>query len=214
MKSKLTIKADHLKNFCIDTVKEYEGCASALRYLKAKYGDRVEHLADCEDEVIEIIMKDNKGEWVINFLLNMIKPQFRCAFYAQHLFKALDNIEDTELRDNLQLAFDSFSKKTPSKDMSDIEATIERHFSHIDSELSYPHPENIHDKLQFERLVVESVRFFITDKERKFTRHVTDGLIKLAESTAYEDLVKYNYDVSIQEVALSLMEFTGLWKTK
>lgn len=210
MKSKLIIKKEHIKNFSIDVVKEYEGCVDALRYLKRKHGDRIENLSNCEKEIKDLIEIDEKSEWVINFLLNMLKPQFRVAFYARYLYDALDNIEDKELSANLQLAFDSFSKKVPKK-MDEIELSLERHLSAIDSELLFQADDNIKCKLQYERLVLESVRFFITDKDRKFTRHVTDGLIKLAEAKAYRDLVKYNYGNEIQEVALSLMEFTELW---
>lgn len=210
-KSKLAIKPEHIENFSIDVVKDYEGCVDALKYLKKIYGDTVKPLRACSKDFRVLIKDHNKSEWVINFFLNMLKPQYRVEFYSKEFHQALEKVSDPELKINLQLAFDSFSKKVGKKALTLIEQSLDRHLSNIDSELLHQVEIEIQNKLHYERAVLESVRFYISDKDRKFTRHVTDGLIKIAESKAHLPLVQYDYESSIKEIALSLMEFTELW---
>jgi hypothetical protein len=191
--SKLNIKKEQLQNFSIDLVKDFEGCPSALKFLKARFGDRVDNLQNCKKEILELIEKDEKSDWVINFLLNLIQKKQRLMFYETHLIWSLDEYDDHSFKYAMLDLFSVVHKK------GCVQAQLD---SLKQDESNY----------EYRRLILESLFFLYEDKDKKYTRSITDALMKLAEANVNLDIVKYNYESNIQATAKSLMEYVNLWK--
>lgn len=221
MVTKLNVSKDHLKEFSISKVVDFEGCPTALKYLQQKFGDRVESLADCRNEVEELILKDGKAEWVINFMLNLLTPKNRAKFFHETMAYSLTLINDQEISKDILDAIEYYSRYHNQNTLSKIIAKLEKHLIPINSELEYyktldaPAPaEEVIASLHHERLMLESALTFMNDKERNFTRSITRGLLKIAESKSCLDIVEYKYEITIQSMAMDLLEFTELWPKK
>lgn len=217
---KLCVDDSVLENFSVALLKDFEGCVPAVKYFNAIYGDQVKNIRALRKQLVKAIQL-GKSDWIINFCLNMLKPKYRMEFYGKYLLKALKSVEDESIQKDIELAFNYYCKNNNEKTVLKILANIESHLIPIKSELHYyndpstlPASEEVINTLQYEKNILESIRFFIEDKDKKFTRTVTDGLMKLAESKCYLNFVEYKYEETIQEIALDLMDHTEIWGMK
>jgi hypothetical protein len=213
--SKVRVGRETLRKFSVRDFKDFEGCAPALKFLTAKYGDSTTYdLADCEQDVKDMIFKYDHPDWVINFLLNLIRPKHRLTFYFDHLLDAIESFEDKELKGFLKTAVAALSDRISKKEIEYVTAELNKHAAAIDAELEIQSNEDIINSLMAEKYVIISFRSIVEDTDKKFTRSITSALMKLAESKVYRDLVQYTYTSNIQEIALSLVEYTELWHKK
>ena len=217
MSNKLFASREVMERFSIDSLKRLEGCPPAVEFLKRKYGDRVDNLFSCGQEVMDLIVIDGKSDWAINFMLNLIKPEFRIAFYATKLGEMLTRTDDREFARDVYFMLKVHVEYMHHEFLA-ASHKFESHRSAIKSELNHYAERNeapadsVLSALNHELLIVESVSFICADEKRNFTRSVTDALIKLAESKCTLDVVRYNYEEVIKETALELMGYTDIWK--
>lgn len=215
--SKLNVKKEVIDNFRVESLKHFEGCSPAVKYFSAMFGDQTRNLRTLKKPLVKVIL-EGKADWIINFCLNMIKPKHRMEFFGIYLHQALKHIEDDEIKRDIEGAFNYYCKNKNDNTVLKLLGVIETHLIPIKSELQYysdpeilQPSEEVINTLQYEKHVLESIRFFLEDKERKFTRSITDGLMKLAESKCYLNFVEYNYERTLQDIALDLMDYTELW---
>jgi len=100
MPKKLTITQDQIKNFSIDTIKDFEGCSPALSFLKKIYGDRVEDLSLTKPDFQRLIDVD-KGIWIINFCMNLLDLQHRKEFFETILFEDMKKLASKKLKKDM-----------------------------------------------------------------------------------------------------------------
>ena len=189
----LKIKKADISDFGVDSVVDFEGCPSALKYLTQKYGQKRKNLVDCKDEILSLI-EDDKEDWVINFLLNLLRPKYRLQFYTSLVETSLESFKDEDFS-QLCLSY----LKSPQKYEEVLSATDELIVLNDSSS-------------EYKRLVLQSIYFLSQDGDKKYTRSITDGLMKLAEANVHLDVVKYNYQDNIRKIAHDLMDVVGLWK--
>jgi len=209
--NKLIIKEEELKNFSVDLVKDFEGCASALRFLKGRFGNSNYDLSKCGLEIKRLIYGDNKSDWAINFMLNLLKPQYRLSFYLKTLQYHLDNMYDDELKNFISNCFNTYSKRCSKKNHQELKNKISSIMSEIQLKINIEKKEKSRDELNHQLYVLESVNFFLDDSNKKFTRHITDALMKLAEAKVFINVVQYQYEDNIRDTSVSLMEYLELW---
>lgn len=201
-----------IESFTVRQVRDFEGCPMAMRHLMKTLGDTVYDLSTSQKVVQDLIEDDDKVDWAINFMLNLMKPKYRLEFYFKYLEEALIHIEDQEIKDYIHLSFISFSKRISAKSLKVMAHKMDVIYAHIGASLNDQKDESIRNKLLYELEVLNSMKFFIDDEDKKFTRNITDGLMKLAEAKVYRNFVQYPYQDNIKQIAESLMEFTEVWK--
>lgn len=206
-----------ISEFSVSTLRYLEGCPDALRFIKATFGDKTYNLKHSKSGVIDMIVKHDKPDWIINFLLNLMKPKYRLEFFQKYLEDAVKDFDDEEMKKDLLYAFSYFSKYENEKKIKIILKKLKSYSEPIEAELktyngSPYRAEEIVATLNQELTVIEAILFFMDDQPKNFTRTVTDALMKLAEAKAWSNLVSLKYEDNIRATALDLVEFTEIWQ--
>lgn len=66
--------------FKIDDLKELALCANAHKYLKEKYGEEMDDLANRKADVMQLI-DEKKGDWVVTFCLSLLDDVEDAQYY-------------------------------------------------------------------------------------------------------------------------------------
>ena len=183
MPKKLTLTEDQIKNFCIDTVKDFEGCPEALIFLKKIHKDTVQDLRNTRREFMDLINVD-KGIWITNFLMNLLVKEHRIEFYEEVLIKEIRNLASEML--NIDITENI------------VGASYYEEVDKLLVKAIHAHYEDHNNNGTFTRSISRSIGFIAEAKASHSIQH------KQYEPNCYQQMVK--------KLSTKALDFTGVFR--
>lgn len=209
--NKLRVDKEFLDNFTISKVKDYEGCPDALKMLYKRYGDEVDTLSKRKDDVIKLINEDNKPHWAINFMLNMLKENYKMDFYESYIIAAIDNLQDDSLIQECKSIFNVI-KNSKAEDYESKLLTLEVKIAALESVQSYMNIESDIMMKHYQISICQSLESLLRDEEKTFTRSMNHALFKISEAQSVLDLDNSRNNIKFKAVALAMVDYLGLFE--
>jgi hypothetical protein len=209
--NKLIVSKEFIENFSIDKVKDYEGCPDALRMLTIRYGKTIDHLAKRKPDFIKIVIEDNKPDWILNFLLNLIKEEFKISFYEPYLKDCLSIAEGIKLVQTCQKAFQAF-KKGKTITYLKHQLALENLIKQKESELAEPLSEESNYKIYYQIYICQSILLLLNDADRLLTRSLNSSLQKIADAQAIVDLDNARNNMKLKTIAMKLIDYSEIFE--
>lgn len=210
--NKLLISKEEIENFSISSLKDFNGCPEALRYLTKVYGDKKDNLSLYQKDFYALI-NIGKSAWVFQFCFSILKKEYCFEFYKKHSRQLITKIEDFDLKQDLEFAVNSLGKDNLDYIKPTIQKIIDKHFNSISSEIDFyeerPFLQNEKKKaeLNFLAHLIKSIQYLLENNERSFAQ----AAIELAAAQNSFNYPNYNSSEFKKDLAKELMEYTGLW---
>lgn len=209
--NKLLVTKTYINKFSVATVKDFEGCPDALKMLYQRYGDEVAILSSRKQDFIDLTIKDNKPHWTINFILNLMKENYRLMFYEDYFEVAVYRLGDKKIATDCQKAFLAVKKNKVTeypKLLSLMQSIVSKRAidlinTAVESEVKLIH---------FQIFLCESVIMLLRDDKRVLTRSVNAALSKIAEAQSILDIDLSRDNVKLKSIALKLIDYSELFE--
>lgn len=227
MKPKLTLSSKQINNFSIDVVKDFEGCPEALIFLKRIYKDEVTNLTNRKKDFVDLV-ENNKGPWIINFLLNCIKKPYRARFFLDIVSSEFNKFcsnktlcVNKDINLSSVLTYTEKPLKKNLKKVNKFKKDIIAHREHIKEEINkidFNNGSRTFNLLLSESKFLKSIIIFLDGIEGNLTRQTLMSLKLIAE--AFTWLAFYNeqpnqVDINnqlIKQYSLYLIDYTQIFK--
>lgn len=213
--SKVKISKEFIKNFSIAAVKDHEGCPEALTMLYKRYGDEVADLSKRKPDFVKLINEDNKPHWAMNFILNLMKEEYRFKFYEDEFEDCVYLLGDKKIAQDCLKAFQAI-KKSKVEDYPKLQKMLADIVNRnglklgLDSVLCIPgHDVKV---IYFQSYICESLMMLMEDDKRVFTRSMVRALSKLADGLAIMDIDNARDNVKMKALALKLVDYSEVFK--
>ena len=209
--NKLIVTKAYINNFSVATVKDFEGCPEALKMLYQRYGDEKAVLSSRKSDFIKLSVEDNKPHWAINFLLNLMKEQYRIAFIDSYYDDLFLTLGSKDLVTACQKAFLIVKKNKPEeyKKHTDI---FETHIKRIEVLIEASVTESERKILYNRKFICQSVLMLLRDEARVLTRSVNSALSKVAEAQSVMDMDNAQDNAKMKAIALNLIEYSEVFE--
>jgi hypothetical protein len=209
--NKLIVDQDFINNFSIAKVKDYEGCPDALRMLILRFGHGSDVLSRRKADFIKIATEDNKPHWIINFLCNMLKEEYKISFYQDYLKTCLNVCPDNKMvQDCLQDIQEV--KNLGTSGLFDYIQNLEDLIKQKEFELSSAQSFDDGIQTNYEKSVCQSILIVLKDTNKVYTRSLTAALQKIAEAKSILDLDNSRDNIKLKTIALKLIDFSEIFE--
>lgn len=207
-----SLTESEIKNFKIDLVKNYEGCPDAMLFLKNRYGDQQDDLRKRKEDFM-ILIHEEKGDWVMNFFLNIMTRKQRLQYIIDRfhenasMIRNLDNYFVDYLQD-LQVINSSIDW---SKETAAIYEKVYAKRTIVKNELNAESKDNFSSdefKIKMaESQLIKGLLFFLQDLREKGT--LTKSGVRffhcLSEAKVWNDSAR-TYTSYLKEEAMQLID--------
>lgn len=208
------VSKEFVENFSIAKIADYEACAPAIKFLFKRYGDEVTLLSNRRKDFMAIIDNDNRPDWIIYFLLSLLKPEHKIHFYELYFKESLLLLNDKKVVVKFKRIFNAYKKnKTELLEDHLAELTtilLNKNFA-IENVNHSLMPTIDSQNLYYQKFLCESL-FFLLDKESNPTNAISRALAKIAELQTINDLANSGNNIKLKSIAHRLIDYLEFFK--
>ena len=190
-----------LEKFTIKNIKNFEGCPDAAKVLYARYKDETDNLLKRKKDFVHLIVEDNKPEWAINFLLNILDEHHKFSFFEKRFNDAVYCSGDKDFSYNCLKAFKAIKKNEIEK----VDAAHNELFKVVVPYLTNPS----NPKQMITISLYRIINLLKEDNKREFTRSLTYSFQKISEIETFSSHV--SYEDNLKGIAIDLVESIKDW---